>query len=413
MNDLHPSRALLAGYFRDELPSPRRRKISRHVTHCPVCQRRLSQLERETETAAGAVDYESAFRRIAETARSLKGIVDEEARHSASLLPELLQEPPETQLERIASEPRFHAVKLCQLLQDRSRADWFQEPARSLESARLAVAVADHLNEVRYGSGLVAEARARSWAHLGNSYRINCNLSDAEEALSQAAKHQRLSGDPLAESEILSFTASLRYLQGRGEESIVLLERAVVISREIGDRLREGRALVLKGKVLGDVGRYPEALRVLRKARMRIDPESEPELAFIALHNLVTELLQVDRPVEAKQMLARQFHLTSGSRRLQAKFQWLDALISERLGRSEEAQSILWKIREDFDDQQLPLDWAQVSLDLASSLISEGNPSEGRRLVEEVIPILDNLDVVPIATIARKLYLRLPLAKPF
>jgi len=404
---------LLAGYLRDELPSPRRRKISRHVDGCSHCQRRLRQLERETETATGAVDYESAFRRVAETVRSLKGIVDEETRHSVSLLPELFKEPPERRLERIASEPRFHAVKLCQLLQDRSRADWFQEPTRSLESARLAVAVADHLNEVRYGSGLVAEARARAWAHLGNSYRINCKLSDAEQALSKAAEHQRLSGDPLAESEILSFTASLRFLQGRGEESIVLLERAVEISREIGDRLREGRSLVHMGTALWDGGRYRESLRVLGKARVRIDPELEPELAFVTLHNIGMNLLKMDRPVEAKKMLEEQFHRPLGSRRLQAKFQWLAALISERLGHSDEAQSILWKVREDFDDQQLPLDWAHVSLDLASSLISGGNPSEGRRLVEEVIPVLDNLEVVPIATLARKLYLRVPFVKPF
>ena len=410
MQDLHPSRELLAGYFRDELPFPRRRKISGHVTLCPVCQRRLSRLEREAEEGTGAVDYESAFRRAAETVRSLKESIDEEARRSASLLPDLLQETPERRLERIAGEPRFHAVKLCQLLQERSRADWFQEPARSLESARLSVAVADHLSVARYGSGLVAEARARAWAHLGNSYRINCRLKEAEQALGKAAEHQRFSGDPLAESEILGFTASLRHLQGRGEETIVLLDRAFAISREIGDRLREGRVLILKGKALGDTGRYREALRVLRKGRMRIDPESEPELAFIALHNIVMYLLGMDRPVEAKRMLEGQ--LSPDGRRLQTRFQWLDALITQHLGRSEEAQSILWKIREDFDDQRLPLEWAQVSLDLASWLFREGRPAESRRLVEEVIPVLDHLDVEREATLARRLYLRLSPAAP-
>lgn len=405
MEDLHPSRDLLARYSRDGLPFPRRRKIGGHVNVCPACQRRLRGLEREADEATAAVDYESAFRRAAETVRSLKQSIEEEGRRSVSLLPELLQETPERRLERIAGEPRFHAVKLCHLLQERSRADWFQEPARSLESARLAVAVADHLNEGRYGSGVVAEARARAWAHLGNSLRMNCKLRDAEQALGKAAEHQRLSGDPVAESEILAFTASLRHLQGRGEETIVLLERAFAISREIGDRLREGRVLILKGKALGDAGRYREALRVLRKGRMRIDPESEPELAFIALHNIVLYLLGMGRPVEAKGMVEGQ--PSPDSRRLQTRFQWLDALISQHLGHSEEAQSILWRIREDFEDQQLPLEWAQVSLDLASSLLSQGRPAESRRLVEEVIPVFDHLDVEREATFARKLYLRL------
>lgn len=410
MEDLHPSRDLLARYFRDDLPSPRRRKISGHVSLCPVCQRRLKQLEREAEQAPGALDYEAAVLRVTETLRSLKDDVEDEARRSAYLLPELLQEPPEERLRRIANEPRFHAVKLCQLLQDRSRADWFQEPARSLESARLAVAVADHLNEGRYGSGVVAEARARAWAHLGNSLRMNCKLRDAEQALGKAAEHQRLSGDPLAESEILAFTASLRHLQGRSEETIVLLERAFAISREIGDRLREGRVLILKGTALGDAGRYREALRILRKGRMRIDPESEPELAFIALHNIVLYLLNMGRPVEAKRMVGGQPRPVG--RRLQTRFEWLDALISQHLGRSGEAQSILWKVREDFDDQRLPLEWAQVSLDLISSLFRQGRPAEGRRLVEEVIPVLDHLDAERDARIARRLYLRLSPAAP-
>lgn len=409
MDGLHPSLALLTGYFRDELPSPRRKKISRHVSVCPVCRRRLSQLEREAEPEA--LDYEAAFLRVTETLRSLKEGVEEEARRSASLLPELLQEPPERRFERIANEPRFQAVKLCQLLQDRSRADWFQEPARSLESSRLAVAVADHLNEGRCGSGLVAEARARAWAHLGNSLRINCRLGEAEQALGKAAEHQRRSGDPLAESEILGFTASLRYQQGRSEETLVLLEKAFGISREIGDRLREGRVLILKGKTLGDTGRCREALHVLRKGRMRIDPEAEPDLAFVALHNIVMYLLRMGRPVEAKQMMAGQ--LSPGRRRLQARFQWLDALITERLGRSEEARSILWKVREDFDDQHLPMEWAQVSLDLASSLFDQGQSAESRRLVEEVIPVLDHLSMGPEATAARRLYDRFPVARPF
>jgi len=407
MNDLHPSRALLAGYFRDELPSPRRRKISGHVTLCPVCQRRLSQLERETEAAAGAVDYESAFLRAAETVRSLKESIDEEARHSVSLLPELLQDSPERRLERIAGEPRFHALKLCQLLQDRSRSDWFEEPARGLESARLAVAIADHLDEGRYGSGLVAEERARAWALLGNAWRITRNLHNAEQALNQAARHHLLTGDPLVEGEILGLTASLRYAQGRTEESIALLDRAVAISWEIGDRLREGRALVLKGKALGDTGRHQEALRVLRKARLRVTPEIDPELAVIVLHNILIYLVEVGRPLEAEQLLQSERHryLDLGHPRFVARLLWLEALIARSLGRLEEAIPLLWKAREVFYEQQIPLDWSLASLRLAEVLAGQGSRAEARRLLEELIPALDFMEVQPEAGAARMIYL--------
>lgn len=408
MDGLHPSRELLTSYFRDELPSPRRRKVSKHVSLCPACRRKLSRLEgEEADTAAGAVDYESAFRRAAETARAFKASIDEEARRSASLLSELLQEPPAKRLERIDGEPRFHALKLCQLFQERSRSDWFAQPARGLESARLAVAIADHLDEGRHGCDLVAAERARAWALLGNAWRITRNLHNADQALNQAARHQRLTGDPLVESELLSLTAALRYSQGRMADSIALLDRAIRISREIGDNLLEGRALVAKGRALEDSGRSREAIRILRKARLHLSPETNLEAWVAALHNLLTCLVEMGCPLEAEQILQRERHhyLDLGRPRLLARLLWVEALIAESRGRLEAASSLLWQAREIFDDQQLALEWALVSLRLATVLGRRVRRAEGRSLLEEAIPVLDFLEVRPEAGSARMIYL--------
>ena len=407
MKEQHPSRQLLSGYLRDELPSPRRKKISRHVAGCPVCQRRLGGLEREADEATGAVDYDSAFLRVAATVQSLKKGIDEEARLSASLLPELLKEPPERRFERIAQEPRFHALKLCQLLQDRSRSDWFDEPTRGLESSRLAVAIADRLDESRYGSGSVAEERARAWALLGNSLRINCKPRDAEQALRQAAEHQRITEDPMVESDILRLTASLRLIQGRTEESIALLDRAVAASREIGDRLHEGRLLVLRGKILSDTGRHQESLRILRKARLRVAPEVDPELDVIILHNILIALVEGGYPLKAQQILSRERHryLDLGHRRFLARLLWIEALIARSLDRLEVAEPLLWRARELSEEQQVPLDWSYTSLRLAEVLAGQGRLAESRRLLEEVIPVLDFLEIQQDAKVARMIYL--------
>lgn len=407
MQDLHPSRELLAGYFRDELPSPRRRKISGHVSVCPACQRKLSRFEREADQAAGAIDYESAFRRAAETVRSLKESIDGEARRSVSLLSELLTEPPARRLERLDAEPRFHSLKLCQLFQERSRADWFEQPARGLESARVAVAIADHLDEGRYGSRLVADERARSWALLGNALRITRNLHDAEQALDQAARHHRLTGDPLVEGEILGLTASLRYSQGRTEESLALLGRAIRVSREIGDGLREGRALVQKGRELTDAGRHREALRILRKARLRLSPETNLEAWVAALHNLLICLTDMGRPLEAEEILRKERHhyLDLGRPRLVARLLWVEGLIAKSRGRLDAASRSFWKAREIFEEMQLPAEWALVSFQLAVLQGKRVRVSEGRRLLDEVIPVLDFLEIKPEAGIARMVYL--------
>lgn len=405
MQDLHPSRELLAGYFRDELPSPRRRKISGHVSVCPACQRKLSRFEREADEAAGAIDYESAFRRAAETVRSLKESIDGEARRSVSLLSELLTEPPARRLERVDGETRFHSLKLCHLLRERSRSDWFEQPARGLESAGLAVTIAEHLDEGRYGSGPVAEERARSWALLGNSWRINRNLRGAEQALRQAAEHQRTTGDPLVESEILSFTASLRFTQGRKQDAIGLLDRAIAISQEVGDGLQEGRARTLKGRALKDVGRYRESLRNLRKARRLLGSELEAEV--VALHNLLACLLDMGHPLEAQRILEGERHcyLDLGRRRLLASLHSLEALIAEGVGRLDDAMPLLWRARELYEEQRVPFDWAVGSFQLATVLVRQGSLSEGRRLLDEVIPVLDFLEIKPEAGIARMVYL--------
>lgn len=406
MQDLHPSQALLAGYLRDELPSPRRRKIGRHVGICSACQGRLRRLEREADEATGAVDYESAFRRAAETARSLKQSIDEEARRSVSLLSELLNEPPARRLERLDGEPRFHSLKLCQLFQERSRSDWFEQPARGLESAQLAVAIADHLDAGRYGSRLVAEERARSWALLGNAWRITRNLHNAEQALDHAARHHRLTGDPLVESELLGLTASLRYYQGRTEESLALLDRAIQISREIGDGLREGRALVMKGRELTDAGRLRQALRILRKARLRLSPDTHPEAWVTALHNLLICLADMGRPLEAEQILRdeRHHYLELGRPRLLARLLWVEGLIAESRGSLDAASPLLSKAREIFDAMQFPTEWALVSFQLAALQRKRARVAEVRRLLDEVIPVLDFLEIQPEAGIARMIY---------
>jgi tetratricopeptide (TPR) repeat protein len=407
MKDLHPSQALLAGYVRDELPSPRRRKISRHVDGCPVCQHRLGRLEREADQAAEAIDYDGAFRRVAETVRPLKESVDEEARCSASLLPELLKEPSERRLARIAGEPRFHVLKLCHLLQHRTRADWFQEPVRGLESARLAVAIADHLDEGRYGSGVVAEERARAWALLGNSWRITRNLHNAEHAFNQAARHLQLAGDPLVEGEILALTASLRFTQGRSEDSIALLDRSIRISRELGDSLQEGRTLILKGRVLTDAGRHREALRVLRKARLRLSPETNLEAWVVALHNLLTCLTEMGCPLEAEKVLQqeRHYYLDLGRPRLVARLLWVEGLIAESRGNLDSASRLFRQARERFENKQLSCEWALVSFRLAMVLGRQVHLAEERHLLEEIIPVLDFLEVRPEAGIARMIYL--------
>ena len=408
MLSLHPAQPVLEGYWRDELPHPRRRKIAKHVSGCPVCQRRIGQLEKEAQKVI-PIEYDGAFRRAVEMAKSLQRGVDEEARRSALLLSELLGQPSGGRLDLVLHDPRFHALKLCQLLQDRSRTVWFRKPTESLEPARLAAAIADHLDEGLYGSNLVAETRARTWALLGNAYRLSCDLRSAEQALQRAVEHQRLATDPSVENEVLGFMASLRKAQGRSEECLTLLGRVLTISREAGNLLQKGRALTLKATVLGESGRLQDALRLLRKVMLRIDSAGAPELSLVARYNFLTFLAEWGRPQEAQKLLEqeRQLYLELDKHLSLTRLHWLEGLINDGLGRLEMAAVHLMKAREVFMEQQMSRDWALVSLHLALVLSKQGRPREGKRLIEEVIPVFDFLNIQPEAFAARVVYRRL------
>ena len=110
---------------------------------------------------------------------------------AAGLLEELTATPGEERSERIRTEVRFHALKLCDLLLKRSREAWFRDPARAVELARLAVEAAEWLDVRYYGEVLVEEERALAWAYLGNAHRIASDLRSAEEALVRAEEHYK------------------------------------------------------------------------------------------------------------------------------------------------------------------------------------------------------------------------------
>ncbi len=166
---------------------------------------------------------------------------------AAGLLEELTTTPGTERSERIRTEVRFHALKLCDLLLKRSRDSWFRDPSRAVELARLAVEIAEWLDVGHYGEALVEEERALAWAYLGNAHRIASDLRSAEEALLRAEEHYKQSGeDALTGAQILSFLASLRTSQERFGEAAELLDQAIVVYREARDQHLEGKALIKK-----------------------------------------------------------------------------------------------------------------------------------------------------------------------
>jgi tetratricopeptide (TPR) repeat protein len=360
------------------------------------------------------VSYEAAIQRAAQGAANWLKRLEDESHHARELLGELLRDSGPEPLDRLRRASPALSLKLLRLIQERCRAAWFEEPARALELAQLEVAVAERLDEARCGSGIAADSRALVWADLGNSYRILSDFRSAELALRKATEYQQLSGDPLTESKILGIQASLLKNQGRFEESLSLWDRVVKRAREADDRHLEGWALFAKGttastQAIAGRGNFRNSIRLLRKGLSRLNLTADQDLLLMVHHNMLVTLAEAGRPCEAEQILGRERHLYEnlGKETFFAKLRWLEGSIDEGLGRLARAETAMRSAREQLQQQQRVLEWAVVSLQLSMVLCKQDRRGEARRLVEENIPVFDELGIYPKAFAARLLAHRL------
>ncbi len=352
-------------------------------------------------------EYEQVFDLASEILDGqLPGIL-QEIDEAASLLAEILGAPGRERRALLESGVRFRSLQLCRLLEERSREAWFSDPARAVQLADLAVTVAERLDEAHYGLPLAEDARASAWAHLGNASRIASDHRRAEEALQAAEEHQRRSGgDAYIEALILSFKASLRSAQGRYDEAARLLDGAITVYRQARDRHEEGRTIILKGTTLGYAGRHREAVRLIRRGLTRIDLVQEPRLLVAARHNLILFMTEDGRYQEAEDSLAetRRLYVELGERMNLVRLRWLEGKLARELGRLEEAEAALKEARDAFLADDIAIDAALVSLDLAILHMQRGETTALKELAAEMRPIFESGDVHPEALAAVLLF---------
>lgn len=352
-------------------------------------------------------EYERAFAGFSEKFGGQLPSLLQEVDEATALLIEILGTPESERKALLEGSVRFHSLQLCQLLEERSREVWFSDPARALHLADLAVVVAERLDDEHYGPLLAEDARASAWAHFGNALRIASDHQRAEEALRIAEDHQQRSGeDAYTEALILSFKASLRSAQGQFQEAARLLDGAITVYRQARDRHEEGRALIKKGMALGYAGRHQEAVRLIRKGLARTDLFQEPRLLVTARHNLILFMTESGRHQEAEDSLAetRRLYLELGERMNLVRLRWLEGKIARELGRHEDAEAALREARDAFLADDIAIDAALVSLDLAILHMQRGETTALKDLAAEMRPIFESGDVHPEALAAVLLF---------
>ncbi len=402
--DSHPHPALLTRFGRGRLQRRRSREVVRHLlTDCEDCRRVTSELlppdsmsgEGEEPRACGAAqeaEYGPAFDRAGQEVERMRAVLAAERAAAPGLLRELDRQRDEV----TAPGSRYHTWGFCSLLLETAREQGFQEPGRALELARTGVEIAERLDGGVYGAARVHDMAARAWAVLGGAQRIRGDFHDAEASFVRA--EQRLkqgTGDLVEKAGVLLAKASLRGNQQRFREAFQLLDRVMSLGRRCEDGHLCGRALIMRGFLLGTANDQEAAIRHLTEGLAKVDPASDPRLVIVAQHNLTLFLTESVRYRSALRLLesARPLYHQVGDQMSLLRLRWLEGKIASSLGRFDEAEGLLRGVQAELIERELGYDAALLSLDLATVYASQGRSAEMRRLAEEMIPIFKSRDI--------------------
>lgn len=292
----------------------------------------------------------------------------EERSGALELYRALLAQPPQQREDFLDAEPRSGNYALAEMLLAASHDLADHDAATSVDLARLALAVVDRLDPNRYGSGLVADLKARAWAYVGDAWRTGANPTAAQEAFRLAESHlRRGSGDPLEEAEVLSLAAGLLGDEGETSRALEYLDRATTLFLEARDTRSLAFALIRKGRLFAKTDRATEAIEFLRAGLQLLDPGDSPRFLAEVRGELARGLLSLDRAEEAWEEIGRA-RMTGEALldpRVASRLTWIEGRVARAMGLESEAEQRLRHAR----DQALLLgqggDAALAHLDLA------------------------------------------------
>lgn len=367
--------------------------VREHVAGCSRCSRRLESVHAQRPTAS---TYEAALNSNARRLRDLQALYDRERVEAKGLVTELLKHPAERRRILVRNHHRFHTWGVFERLLEESRKEGAQNPALGEDLARLALDLSEYIDPATYGAETIEDLRGRAWAYVGNALRVQSDLRGAQEALDRALVHLRNgTREPWERAVWMDLKASLLRAQRRFEEATRLLRRALVLFLAVGDRHRAGRTLVSMDIVLHQAGQAERGIPLLYQALELIDPAQEPHLLLIAKHNLIDDLAESGRYMEAQRLLlkTRALYGCFDEPWIQNRLAWVEGKIARGLGQSDRAEEIFQTAKARFLDMNSAYDVALVSLDLAGLYTEQGRTAELKRLAEEMVPIFASLQI--------------------
>lgn len=382
--------------------------IVEHLSRCATCRRRFVGLTRHRSGPLARKmadvlhwretpdDYGPVLQEHEHSLREREQSMAKEREEAPGLFVELTNYPVEQRDLILKNSLRFHTWGVFELVIERIFETGIRNPAYAEELGGLALQLSELLNPVDYGAEVICDLRARAWAYMGNARRIRSDLRGAEEALQRAyVEIEKGTHDPLERAILLDLEASLRKDQRLFAEAYKLLRRAVSIFLQTEQRHRAGRSLVKLATVQHTAGNLAEAIPLLYQALGLIDPEQEPRLLLCARHNLIDDLAELGRFLEAQRLYrdTRALYRNFPDAWTQNRRKWVKGKIARGLGQADQAESLFLAARDGFINEGIPYDTALVSLELATLYAEQRRTADLKRLAEEMVPIFSSLHI--------------------
>lgn len=400
----HPTRDLLRQFLVDELADDTLDEVQSHVERgCISCLFTIRELMAHTEpdlldNLLGFCDpglpaeerterYARAVRQTFYRALTVEG----ELRLGPTLLAELERRPGAMRRETIRTAPRYQLFGFADYLAGESRRAGFRDVERAQELAELGVEVAEVLDPSVYLASVVHDRRALNHAFLGNARRVASDLFGADRAFDDALLQlERGSGSETVRADVLSLLGSLRIDQARYDEAQRVLDEALDLFHQLGQRHDEGKVLLKLAIVHGYAGEPEKAVAVLTAAAPLLEEDGDHRLVAMAHHSLSHWLVDAGDPLEALAIFEKAQHLFDRFQDdpwFQLRCTWQEARIYAALGDATRAEPLFDDARQTATERELPYELAMINLELAVFHLDHGDTQEVQQLAEEMVPI--------------------------
>lgn len=410
------------------------RVIIEHLKElCPECRASLESLRDEgpggepaeacgvvalrdhlVDTAADpryAAAFAAAESGIEAWARRLR----EEQRAARRDLAALLELPPQRREGRIArARTRFRSRALAELLLAECRRQGRTEPETARQLAELVPAVLAVVPGAE-GAAWAAALSHRAAAWRANALRLVGRLQEADRVISgvRAGLAREAIDDAILHADVCSLEASLRIDQGRLRDARQLLDRAVLLFRQEGERGEVARVLMKRGIVERREGEAATAIATQREVLALLDPADDSYTKVTALSNLALALCDAGRFAEASAVIAAHepLYRRHDSPRWRVKEGVLRGRIAHGLGRARQAERLFRAARERAMEQRDFFTASLASLELATLFLEEGRSHELREVAALLGPVFEAHDLRQEATAALLLFTRAALSE--